>query len=98
MTLNSKRKTIYSEVESIFFDHVSLGSLLETINTLADSYGKDAEIRSKFYPYDDSGAKTWAVFAKRPETNAEMDKRIAIEEKRTEQDQEIERLKAKIKP
>ena len=98
MTLNSKRKTIYSEVESISFDHVSVGSLLNTINRLADSYGKDAEIRSKFYPYDASGAKYWAVFATRPETNAEMDKRIAIEEKRSGQGQEVERLKAKIKP
>lgn len=102
MAVDRTRKIISAEAESISFEYTSIGSLLETFKRLNKEYGPEAEIQSCYYPYDNSDSKYFAVFAKRPETDKEMNKRIAQEEVwQKEQDErdrrDFERLKLKFK-
>jgi hypothetical protein len=87
-------------MESLDLDCSTLGSALETIQSLIDRYGPDAMICEYEDQYN-SENKYLAVYVKVPETDQEMAKRIREEERweadKTARDRvEFERLKAKF--
>ena len=86
-------------MESIDLEYSTLSDALETIQSLIDRYGPDAVILEYEDQYSEN--KYLAVSVKVPETDMEMARRIAEEErweaeKTTRDRAEFERLKAKF--
>lgn len=97
--VHRERKTIRAPMEEVDIKYSSLGSAFDTMQRLVEKYGRDADIDTYQYPYEES--ETLYVYAMRPETDSEMTQRIAREEqwekRKEEQDaQEYERLKKKF--
>ncbi len=97
--VNKERKIISVEKESADLD-TTLKNALERIQYLIKTYGEDAVLENTSDMYDDSGTTYLKVFAKEPETDEQMKKRIELEtqyelarEKRDEA--EFERLQKK---
>lgn len=98
--VNKKRKIISVEKESADLD-TTLKNALARIQDLIKKYGEDAVLENISDMYDDSGTTSLKVFAKEPETDEQMKKRIELEvqfeqskEKRDEE--EFQRLKNKF--
>jgi hypothetical protein len=97
--VNRNRLNVLKRMEGLDLDCSNLSSALETIQSLIDKYGPNATICE--YDADYSDNKYLVVSVKVPETDMEMTRRIAEEERweadKTARDRkEFERLKAKF--
>jgi hypothetical protein len=88
MAINMNRKMIGSEVDT-FDPECTLGTLLESIQYLIQQYGADASVDKTSYKYD--GGYYYAVMKQVPETDEEMEKRIAQETEWHNQREDVER-------
>lgn len=99
MTVNRDRKMIEVEYTSIDFEYNTLDEAIERLQKYREDVGGDAQFAIRQYDYNDN---TYLVLmTKRPETDAEMAKRIAGEEhwaaRREQQEREdYERLAKKF--
>ena len=99
MKVNRERKKVRREVTSINFDWDTLEQVKKEIERLIKDYGKDATILKTTDGWSDH--EYYGVFVDVDESDAQMDARIAQEEKYAklaeEQDaKEFERLKNKF--
>ena len=78
MTVNRNRLMTRREVESVYWDHVSLEYVSKIVANLIDKYGPDARLEHTPERYDDG--YYFAVTVERPETDEEMAARIRREE------------------
>jgi cell fate regulator YaaT (PSP1 superfamily) len=81
MTVNYERKMVPNEKTSVDFEYDTLEQVLKTVEKLIQQYGKDAKIISRTEPYSNSDRKYMCIYTDEPETDEEMAKRIAYEEK-----------------
>lgn len=100
MTVNRERKMVNKEQENADFEGYTLKQVLERVQYLIETYGEDATIDEYVYPYSDGPGYSY-VWKKVPETDDQMNARIAEEERYTAQHAEYERkqyemLKAKF--
>jgi hypothetical protein len=99
MAVNYERKKVSREVTTLDLDYSMIDSAIEELQNIRRNYGTELRIRRQSYDYSDG--EYWAVMGDRDETDKEMRKRIADEE-RWEADQAVrdrrdfERLKAKF--
>lgn len=94
---NLERKIVLKEVGSLTVSYTSANSLIEEIRGYQKLYGEDLKVDKVQEAYSDY--EYVALFANRPETDAEYNERIARETEREENQQtrdkrEYERLKA----
>ena len=99
MAVNYERKKVKREVATLNIDYSTVGEAIRELQTVRKSYGADARIGRAHYQYEDG--EYWAITAMFDETDEEMRKRIAEEEKweaeQAERDRrDFERLKAKF--
>jgi hypothetical protein len=104
--VDKNRKNINAEMQEISpYDLSStLGELKTRIEGYIKEYGENATLdwdADRWYPYDEKPSPTYYIKKVRPETDAEMQKRIAKEETSEQQrkeweEKEFERLKAKL--
>ena len=98
MDVNCKRKMVKAEVDTLYVNYINLELLLNHVKKLIKKHGPDAHVQmmsSDFRAYV-------GVVALVPETNVQMERRIAQEERaekeQDERDQkEYERLTKKYK-
>ena len=98
MTVNCERKMVKSEVDTLYVNYINLELLLNHVKKLIKKHGPDAHVQMMS---SDFGAYV-GVTALVPETNVQMERRIAQEERaekeQDERDQkEYERLTKKYK-
>jgi len=98
MAVNCKRKMVKSEVDTLYVNYINLELLLNHVKKLIKKHGPDAVVNMMS---SDFGAYV-GVVAMVPETNVQMERRIAQEERaekeQDERDQkEYERLTKKYK-
>lgn len=99
MTVNRNRMKVWREVTSLDLEYETLVDAITTLERYRAQYGDACRIQKQDYAYDDGFY--YAVMCERDETDAEMAKRIAQEEKwdaeRTARERaEFERLKVKF--
>ncbi len=99
MTVNRERQKVWAEVVQVDLNYLTLAEAVTKLTGYRAQFGATAEIRKRSYEYGDG--EYWAVMQERDETDREMTKRIALEERweaeRAEQDRrDFERLKAKF--
>ena len=97
---NLNRKLIHRSKESFDIEDCSLEEILQITETMIKQYGKDAKVMMHSIPYDN--AEYLYVFKEEPETDEQMNRRIAVEisyeEAAAERDRrEYERLSLKFK-
>jgi hypothetical protein len=78
MAVNHNRKMLNIEQEGAYFDGLSLKQLKVRVDELIVAYGEDASVEWHTYPYDDN--RHLYVFKEIPETDEQMETRIAKEE------------------
>ncbi len=79
--VNRQRKMVMKEQCYIGnFDYSDLENIQKQIGELIKQYGKDAEIRMHCEAYSDSDKEYMYLFKSVPETDEEMNNRIAKEE------------------
>ena len=99
MAVNRERGKVWREITSVYMDYSSLDSVISELQSYRDEYGERTRMQKMgSYGSDDY---YYAVMYERDETDAEMTKRIAQEEKweadRIENDRRtFERLKAEF--
>ena len=98
MPVNCERKMVKSEVDTLYVNYINLELLLNHVKGLIKKHGPDAVVQMMS---SDFGAYV-GVTALVPETNVQMERRIAQEERaekeQDERDQkEYERLTKKYK-
>jgi len=98
MDVNCKRKMVKAEVDTLYVNYINLELLLNHVKKLIKKHGPDAVVTMMS---SDFGAYV-GVTALVPETNVQMERRIAQEERaekeQDERDQkEYERLTKKYK-
>ena len=99
MTVNRERKMVQARAYYLDLDYETLADARKEIDRLIAEYGETAVIKTYQESWDDTDRL--GVFVDRAETDDEMAKRIAQEE-RYEKDQaewdrrEFDRLKAKL--
>jgi len=96
MTVNRERKKVWREVASVYMDYTSLDDVIAELQAYRDQYGAHTRMQKMHYEYDDG--YYYAVMYEGDETDAEMTKRIAQEEKWAAEQKvrdlaELERLK-----
>ena len=89
MTVNRERKMVGMEMTTLSFEYCTLEDVQRQVNEMVESYGKDAYIDRHCYAYEDREYDF--VMMKVPETDNEMAKRIAQEEKWEKDSQDRER-------
>ena len=89
MTVNRERKMIEVEYTSIDFEYNTLDEAIERLQKYREELGGDACFDTRHYSYNDD--TYLAIMTKRPETDAEMAKRIAQEEHYAAQQEERDR-------
>ena len=99
MAVNYERKKVEREVATLNIDYSTVGEAIRELQTVRKSYGADARIERAHYQYEPG--EYWAITAMFDETDEQMHKRIAQEEKwEAEQavrdGRDFERLKAKF--
>ena len=99
MAVNRERKMIEVEYTSIDFEYNTLDEAIKRLLKYREDVGGDAQFAIRQYDYSDN--TYLALMTKRPETDAEMAKRIAGEERwaarREQQEREdYERLAKKF--
>lgn len=95
----TERKNIDREVASIYLDGETLDEAISTLRQLAEAYGGSAVIRKTSMPYEDYDYL--ALFVSEPETDQELQARLAREatELKRHEDREaaeFKRLSAKF--
>jgi hypothetical protein len=99
MAVNYERKKVKREVATLDIDYSTVAEAIRELQSVRKCHGNDARIERSRYEYSDG--EYWAITAMFDETDEEMRKRIAEEEK-WEADQAVrdrrdfERLKAKF--
>ena len=98
MDVNCKRKMVKAEVDTLYVNYINLELLLNHVKKLIKKHGPDAVVTMMS---SDFGAYV-GVTALVPETNVQMERRIAqedrLEKEQEEQDRkEYERLTKKYK-
>jgi len=98
MAVNYERKMVKSEVDTLYVNYINLELLLNHVKKLIKKHGPDAHVQMMS---SDFGAYV-GVTALVPETNVQMERRIAqedrLEKEQEEQDRkEYERLTKKYK-
>lgn len=93
----SERKFVEVEVDTLDIVYLSLGEIKDVIDRLISQYGKDIKIESKTHCYSDSSYL--ALIKMVPETDKEMEARIAkekywAEQKADRERKEFDRLKS----
>lgn len=78
MAVNHNRKMLNTEQEGAYFDGLSLKQLKVRVDELIAAYGEDASVEWHTFAYDDD--RYLYVFKEIPETDEQMEKRIALEE------------------
>jgi hypothetical protein len=99
MTVNRERGRVWREVATVDLDYETLAQAVVILEGYRAQYGDAARIQKRDYEYGDG--EYWAVMQERDETDKEMLKRVATEEKRESEkaDREradFERLKLKF--
>ena len=99
--VNRERILRSREKETVWLDGNTLGEAVEQLQKLVKTYGEKATLDSTCEEYSDSDKEYLRVFTMEPETDAEMNARIAQEEKYAamaeERDRrEFERLQEKF--
>ncbi len=99
MKVNRERARVWEEVVHVDLNFLTLAEAVTKLQGYRAQYGHTAEIRKRSYDYGDG--EYWAVMQERDETDREMTKRIALEERwaadEAERDRrDFERLKAKF--
>ena len=89
MTVNRERKMIEVEYTSIDFEYNTLDEAIERLQKYREELGGDAFFDTRHCSYNDD--TYLAIMTKRPETDAEMAKRIAQEEHYAAQQEERDR-------
>lgn len=79
MTVNRERKKVWREVTSVYMDYTSLDDVIAELQSYRDEYGERTRMQKMHYEYNDG--YYYAVMYEGDETDAEMTKRIAQEEK-----------------
>lgn len=101
MKVNRERKKVLKEQTSLYLEYQTLDDLIQTLQGYRESYGGDARVAKRSYDYDDG--EYWAIMQEVPETDKEMQARIAREEQwaaieAKREREEFERLRAKFEP
>ena len=78
MNVNRERKVVPVEVTQLYIDGDTIKDVIAHLQKMALSYGESAIISKEREPYSDN--TYLGVFVDRPETDEEMNKRIAQEE------------------
>ncbi len=99
MTVNRERQKIEVQVTTLDLDYLTLAQVAEQINNLITTYGADAKVSWHTERWDSS--ERYHVMVKQDETDEQMARRIAGEERIAAQvaereRAEFERLKAKF--
>lgn len=99
MAVNRERKKIKREVDTLDIDYSTVAEAIRELQSVRERYGDDARIGRAQYDYSES--EYWAITCMVDETDEQMRKRIAQEEKweaeQAERDRrDFERLKAKF--
>lgn len=99
MNVNRERKVVWREVTSLYLDYMNIVDVITTLERYRAEYGDACRIQKQDYEYDDG--YYYVVMCERDETDAEMMKRIAQEEKweaerLARERAEFERLKVKF--
>lgn len=99
MTVNYERKKVKREVATLDIDYSTVAEAIRELQSVAEYAGNDALIERSQYDYGDG--EYWAITAMFDETDEQMRKRIAEEERweaeQAERDRrDFERLKAKF--
>jgi len=81
MKVNYERKIVAKQQTSVDFECNTLEDVLNKVKRLIEEYGNDAQIMGQCEPYSDSDRETLYVFKDEPETDEELARRIAHEEK-----------------
>lgn len=82
MKVNYERKMVpKQQTTSIDFEYDTLEQVSKTVNKLIEEYGKDAKIMCHTESYSDSDKEYMYVYKDELETDEQMAKRIAYEEK-----------------
>lgn len=89
MSVNRERKMVEDEYTSIDFEYNTLDEAIRRLQTYRQELGGDARFSIRQYEYSDN--TYLALMTTRPETDAEMDKRIANEERWAAQREQQER-------
>lgn len=89
MAVNRERKMIEVEYASIDFEYNTLDEAIKRLQTYRKDVGGDARFAIRQYEYSDN--TYLALMTTRPETDAEMAKRIAGEERWAAQREQQER-------
>ncbi len=79
MTVNRERGKVWREITSVYMDYSSLDDVIAELQSYRDEYGERTRMQ-KMGSYG-SDEYYYAVMYERDETDAEMTKRIAQEEK-----------------
>jgi hypothetical protein len=99
MTVNRTREIVSEEVSTVEFEDLTIDQAITELETIKKAYGGDAKIELRRYSYSED--TYFGVMAQIPETDTQMNARIAKEErlvKLVEQDQRkvYEQLKTKF--
>lgn len=90
--VDHNRQTIWEAKTSIDLDYCNLKQAKMHIEELTKIYGEDARIEWYQSPYSDSDREYLYVHVERPETDAEMERRIDVEKQMEKIRLERERL------
>lgn len=99
MTVYRGRKAVWREVTSLYLDFENIVDVIATLERYRAEYGDACRIQKRDYEYEDGFY--YAVMCESDETDAEMTRRIANEERweaerLARERAEFERLKAKF--
>jgi siroheme synthase (precorrin-2 oxidase/ferrochelatase) len=99
--VNRERILRSREKETVYLDSCTLGEAVEQLKKLVQTYGEKATLDSTCEQYSDSDKEYLRVFVDEPETDDEMNARIAQEERyaamaENRDRREFERLQAKF--
>lgn len=90
--VDRERRTIWDPKTSLDLEYCNLKQARMHIEELIKMYGEDARIETYQYPYSDSDKEYLYVYVERPEEDAEMNRRIAMEEQMEKLQLERERM------
>lgn len=91
MAERKKVKQISYEINNIWDLEDNLASLAALFTSLVERYGEDACLKHEYVDYE---THEFCIESWRPETDAEMEKRLAKEKKQAEKKKLLKELKA----
>ena len=87
-----ERKHVCKDVDKLDIDGLTLSEAIKNLQHLAAEYGSTARIEKENYQYEDG--QYWAVFKYVPETDEQMNQRIAMIER--DKRMQVEREKRQL--